>query len=240
MIELNLLPDVKKEFIRTQRMRNKVVTGAILVTIIAVGLLGVLGTVVYGAQGVFIESLRRNVKSNHAKLAAKDEINKYLTIQSQLKAIDTVSVGRQQYARMFDYLLQLNPAPPSNVLLYSVMVTDETATMVLNGSARNFEAVNNFRYTLQESKLSYKVDGTETQVPMFSDVAIDDPALSNVDGKQIASFRITVVFTPEAFNAKNTDLKIVVPNLITSNADQNTPKDLFKDQPVEEKPNGNE
>ena len=31
MIELNLLPDIKKEFIRAQRTRNKVIAGAILV-----------------------------------------------------------------------------------------------------------------------------------------------------------------------------------------------------------------
>ncbi|MFZ1458673.1 MAG: hypothetical protein WAT17_02220 [Candidatus Saccharimonadales bacterium] len=240
MIELNLLPDIKKEFIRAQRTRNKVIAGAILVTIIAGGLLALLATSVYGFQNVLIGSLRDDVKANQAKLAAKDEINKYLAIQSQLQFVDQVDAGRQQYARLFDYLLQLNPAPPSNVSLYSVALTDADTTMLIDGSAKTFEAVNNFRYTLQEAKLSYKHDGTEAQVPMFTQVTIDNPSVSNENGKQIAAFHITLVFTPEAFNATNTDFKIIVPKLITSNADQNTPKDLFIDQPAKETTDGNQ
>ena len=37
MIEINLVPDIKQEFLKTQRQRNRVISYSILAGIIAVG-----------------------------------------------------------------------------------------------------------------------------------------------------------------------------------------------------------
>lgn len=49
MIEINLIPDVKQEFLRAQRMRNAAVSFSIMIGIIAAGIVGFLALLL-GAQ----------------------------------------------------------------------------------------------------------------------------------------------------------------------------------------------
>ena len=232
MIELNLLPDVKKEFIKDQRTRNSVISGAILVSIIAVGVIALLATTVYGAQKVLKDNLNKDILSNHKKVEEKQEINKYLAIQSQLKYLDEAAKQRSVYARFFDYLPQLNPAAPYNITLYEVKLTKDTTTINMTGVAGNFEAVNNFKNTLERAKFSYKDSNDEAQeVALFTEVVSTAPSLATTDGQIKALFDFTITFAPEAFDPASKDPKINVPKLVTSDGDQNAPKELFGIQP---------
>ena len=216
MIELNLLPDVKKEFIRAQRTRNMVISGAIFVCIVAAGAVALLATTVYGAQNVWIANLKK-------------EINKYLAIQSQLNALDIKAQERSVYERLFDFLPQLNPAPPFNVTIYDFDLVKDTSTITMSGSADSFEAVNNFKYTLEQAKLKYKLeDGTTNETELFTNVTSSAPTLSTTNGGQVkAIFDFTITFTPEAFDQAHKDITIIVPKLVTSDGDRNAPKELF-------------
>lgn len=231
MIELNLLPDVKKEFIKAQRTRNVVVSGAIMVTIVAIGAIAFFATTVYGAQQLVISTLNTQIKDNFKELESKKEINKYLAIQSQLKSLDEVSGQRALYGRVFDYFQQLNPAPPSNVTIYSLDLTKTDTRIVIFGSAGNFEAVNNFKYTLENAKLTYDVAGEQQEMPLFTLVTAKQPSLSTTNGVTEANFSFDLVFAPEAFSMDTTNPKVVVPKLITSDSDQNAPKELFGTSP---------
>ena len=121
------------------------------------------------------------------------------------------------------------------------MLTKADNSLVMDGEASTFEAVNNFRYTLENAKLQYKVGGQPTETNLFSDVKIDRPAIAtNEGGKTRASFKLTLTFAPEAFDMATTDIKISVPKLTTSNSDQNAPKEsLFNGGTTGEPKNGN-
>lgn len=232
MIELNLLPDVKKEFIKAQRTRNTVISGAILVSVAAVGVIALLTTTVYGAQKVLKDNLNREILSNHKKVEEKQEINKYLAIQSQLNYLNDAAGQRSVYARFFEYLPQLNPAAPYNVTLYEVRLSKELNTINMTGVASSFEAVNNFKNTLERAKFVYKdASDTAAEVNMFTDVVSAAPTLATTDGQVKALFDFTITFAPEAFDPSNKDPKISVPKLVTSDGDQNAPKELFGIQP---------
>ncbi len=234
MIQLNLLPDVKKEFLKAQQTKNAVISGAVLVSIVAAGVVALLATTVYGAQSVFISNLKKEIKSNHQTVASKQEINKYLAIQSQLKAVDEASANRSVYARWFEYLPQLNPKPPFNITLFSAEIVKDGTSATLIGSGANFEVVNNFKNTLENAKLVYfGTDGQKVEKPLFTSVGSGSPSLSNVDGKAVATFDFTLVFEPEAFSLSTVDPKIEVPKLTTSDGDQNAPKELFSAPPAQ-------
>lgn len=232
MIELNLLPDVKKEFIKAQRTRNTVISGAILVSLVAGGLVALLAVIVYAGQGAIITTLKSDIKKNHQTLSSQQEINKYLAIQSQLKALDEAAGQRSVYGRLLDALPTLNPAAPNNITLYDVTINKVDTSMTMSGQAGNFEVVNNFKNTLEKATLSYAdASGQQMQTPLFPTVTSATPTLSDVQGKTVASFNFTLTFAPEAFNPSNKDIKIQVPKLITSDSDQNAPKELFTTQP---------
>lgn len=233
MIELNLLPDVKKEFIKAQRTRNTVISAAILTSLIAGGIVALLATVVYVGQGVMINTIKGKITENHKELAGKQEINKYLAVQSQLNVLDQVATKRSVYGRVLDALPALNPAPPNNVSLFDFTMSQADTTATMSGQANNFEAVNNFKNTLEKAVLTYTNDtGTEYSTPLFPVVTSGVPSLSNVEGKSVASFQFTMTFAPEAFDPLNRDIKISVPKLVTSDSDQNAPKELFTTQPT--------
>ena len=240
MIELNLLPDVKKEFIKAQRVRNRVVSGAVLTSLIAGGIVAFLATTVYGAQMLLINNMNAQIRDNHTALAKKQEINKYLAIQSQLSAVDEVSKQRDVYSRLLEYIPRLNPAPPSNVSLYTLSLVKADSSLMLEGSAGSFEAVNNFRSTLQNAKVVYKLDGQDKEVALFSAVDVTAPGMSSAEGKVSVGFKAILTFAPEVFNEHITDTKIVVPQLVTSDSDQNAPKELFAETPKSEVNSGNQ
>ncbi len=239
MIELNLLPDVKKEFIRAQRVRNRVIAGSIMTSLIAGGAVVFLATTVYAVQNLMMFNMNNQIKDNHKKLTEKQEFNKYLAIQSQLQSIGDIAKQRNMYGLLLEYLPQLNPAAPSNVSLYGVTLTKDGTTIALEGSAGSFEAVNNFKNTLQNATLRYKYEGSDKETALFSSVNVDAPSLSTTDGKVRVGFKATVVYTPEIFDEKVSEPKVAVPQLTTSDSDKNAPKELFSEAPKQEATNGN-
>lgn len=233
MIELNLLPDVKKEFIKAQRVRNTVITFAIFATIAAAGLTVLLGLTVYAGQAVFISTRTNDIKKAQSELSATNEIDKYLTVQNQLSNIDTLHSDKYIYSRVFGYLQQINPTPPNNVALSRVVLNKEDNTLSIEGSARNFEAVTAFQETMKQATLSYKTDGDEAEqkINLFDEVTLKAANLVNVEGVSLANFEFSLTLPEAAFLYTSRDLTVSVPNLTTSDADRNAPKAVFGTKP---------
>ena len=248
MIELNLLPDVKKEFIKAQQTRNRVVSGAILVSIIAAGIVAFFATIVFIGQKVTTDKLTKEISSSHEELTKKDSINGYLTIQNQLSALDGVISSRFEYSRLFEFLAQLNPKKPNNITLYSVEIDKTSKVLKIDGSATNFEVVNNFKNTLLTATVAYKVQvkngeavTTESkEEPMFLQIISSQASLTTSGGVPATAFVFEVEYNTAAFDPANTEVAIKVPNLVTSDADKNAPL-VFSDKPKdEEKPSGSQ
>lgn len=233
MIELNLLPDVKKEFIRAQRTRNTVSAASILVTLGAAGILVFLGLVVYGGQALYISTKTSDIKKAHKELSEIPEIDKYLTVQNQLSNINDLHADKYIYSRAMDYLLQLNPAQPNNVALAAVTLTKEDNSLQIEGTARNFAAVSVFQTTLTNATLNYKADGEDRNIPLFSSVMLVDTGLANVEGTTFSRFEFELIFTEEAFMRTTTDPAVTVPNITTSDAARNAPI-LFGEKPEDQ------
>ena len=233
MIELNLLPDVKKEFIRAQRTRNTVISIAIITTIAAGVITAILATTVYIGQAVAIKVQTDDIKKKANELKSKPEIDKYLTIQNQLKNLDQLHNGKYAYSRAFNYLQKVNPAQPNNVALSKVTFTKEGNILVLEGTSRNFEALAVYKTTLENASLKYKTPGVEdeTTVKLFDTVSLTEASLSNIDGKPLTSFKILVTYPEVAFSYSTSSVDVTVPNVVTSDGDRNTPKELFGSQP---------
>ena len=50
MIEINLVPDIKQELIKAQRVRSTVITGAILVGLISISIVAILAFYIFAVQ----------------------------------------------------------------------------------------------------------------------------------------------------------------------------------------------
>lgn len=231
MIELNLLPDIKKEFIKAQRTRNTVISLSILATIVAGGLTFLLVSIVYAVQPLWIKAETSNINKSAQALRDIPEIDKYLTVQNQLTYIKGLHDEKPGFSRLFGYLQQLNPSSPHNIALNSASVISSDLTIELQGTARNFQGVNVFKNTLENAQLTYKSNGEDKQVKLFERVDLVRAGLSDVSGNLLATFEIEVEYAPEAFDTTLTDAKVIVPSLITSDADRNAPKNVFDTKP---------
>lgn len=226
MIQLNLLPDVKKEYIHAERMKTKVIGIAIMVTLGAAGLSIVLASIVYAVQPGLIGLKTKDIKSKSEQLRSVEDIEKYLTIQNQLRVLPELHNDKALYSQLLDYLKVLNPAPPNNVRLTSLQVDYENKSIFFNGTTNGFEAFTVFQDTLRNAELTYKgADGSESKGKLFADrgVRIQNQALSNALGKQELIFSIEAKYSDIAFNPMYTSTKVTVPNIKTTQSITGTP-----------------
>ena len=108
MIEINLVPDVKQEFLRAQRTRNTVISIAIVVGIAAVAAI-VLISVIVGGQLALSALNDRTIASENRKLQSVEDLNETVTLQNQLKQLATMHDQNTINSRIFDILTAVNP-----------------------------------------------------------------------------------------------------------------------------------
>ena len=182
MISLNLLPDVKKDLLRVRRERNLVVSISVVVVGASIGVLlllsGTLGVLV--ATKALMENGIKNDEQTIKQAQKKKQLDKYITIQNQLKQIGKLKSDQQVYSRLMDYLTQLNPAAPNNVQISSATIeapagssgstsssssssaSADGITMTIEGKTTNFSALDVYKNTLSKAQLSYEVEEEDT------------------------------------------------------------------------------
>ncbi len=194
MISLNLLPDVKKDLLRVRRERNLVVSISVVVVGASIGVLlllsGTLGVLI-GAKALMENSIK-NDEQTIKQAQKKKQLDKYITIQNQLKQIGKLKSDQQVYSRLMDYLTQLNPATPNNVQISSAKIeapagssgdtsssssssaSADGITMTIEGKTTNFSALDVYKNTLSKAQLSYEVEEEDT--------SSDSESSANSDG----------------------------------------------------------
>lgn len=191
MISINLLPDVKKDLLKVRRERNMVVSISIIAVGISVGILAILG-IWMGSLAVIKASAEGRIKQAESTIEAaksNDQLDRYLTIQNQLAQIDGLKSTQPIYSRIMDYLIQLNPAYPNNVLLSSVQLTSSSSaenetgeiTMTMDGTVSNFASLDVYKNTLVNAQIIY--ESKDEAASTSSDITVvESNSNSNTSG----------------------------------------------------------
>ncbi len=228
MIQLNLLPDVKLEYIRAQRSRRLLLSVAILASIISVATLVILLS--YGGiQKKHLSDLTRDINDESSQLQKQPNITTILTVQNQLQRLTELHAGKPAASRLFDYMNNVTPDQVSITSLNNDFVAKVTT---ITGTADALSSVNKYVDTLKFT--SYKTDGDTTKKPAFSNVVLSTFALTGTTSKtpvvavaQPANYTITLAYDPIIFDITK-KISLIVPNLITTRAGSIQPNDLFK------------
>lgn len=235
MIILNLLPDIKREYVESRRARAKWISMSILVTIAAVGVTVLVALWVYGAQTIHKAALEGAIEENSAELAKKD-LSKYLTIQNQLQHVSSLHKDKHDFSRLFAFLPNLNPAQPNNVKINNLRLSVEDATIQLQGEAPSYKALATFKDTLANADVVYTPEGSQDSQTdtLFTKVSVTRSSLSDSSaGGQVVSYQFELVYQPEAFVFSNKKVSVKVPNKETTNSAENVP--VFGESTVEGK-----
>src|SRR5438552_6596147 len=104
VIQLNLLPDIKKEFVNAQKTRALVISSSIIVTLAAIGLSILLFVYVTFLQQFQITLATSDIKSKEQQLNGITDLGKYLTIQNQLASLPDLHANKGIYSRLLNFL----------------------------------------------------------------------------------------------------------------------------------------
>ncbi len=216
MIEINLVPDVKQEFIRAKRVRNLVVSGAVLVGIAAIGIVVLLAVYLYGVQTLRSSLANDAIKENSSKLQKTPDLANILTIQGQLASLSSLHDQKNVGSRVFEVLQAINPSAPNQVTFSTVKFDATTGIVHLDAQAAGgYVAADVFEKTVRAITFTYQVEGDNnaTSKPLVTDVLLSGLSYGeDASGKKVLRFSADLTYSPELFQVSSKEVRIERPD----------------------------
>ncbi len=217
MIQFNLLPNVKQEYVKAKRNKRLTLLVAVLVagTALAIMVMLFLGKLV---QDKHSSDLSKDIKSQSSELENTKDLDKILTIQSQLASLPALHDDKPVATRLLGYIKQVTP---SKVSFASMEVNFDDQSMHITGSADSLATINTFVDTLKFT--TYKTeDGHEGNA--FSAVVLTS---FGRDTKG-ASYDITFKYESVIFSNASPVTLNVPAGKITTRSETEKPEALFQ------------
>lgn len=221
MTQLNLLPEVKIEYLKTTRNKRLVFSVSMIVIAASVAITLLLVSIVYVFQKKNLSDLNNDISTYNEQLQNTPSLSKILTIQNQLTTLTGLHEDKAVAARLFNYLPQITPAA-ANITQLDVDFTANT--MTITGTAPTLDVANTYTDTLKFTTyhLTNSTDPAEAQ-KAFSNVVLSQFVRNNSG----ATYTITFSFDPIIFNSANA-IGLTVPKIISTRSSTEQPTDLFQ------------
>jgi|GEM_PF-1712610 len=229
MLQLNLLPDVKKELLHAKHMRNLVMTICIFVSIgfgIIVFVLGAVRTGLAIQKSILAGEVDANIKIIEKEMT-RNQLGEYLSVQNSLGQIDAIKASQPQLSRLMDYLDAIFTVPTQDGSSSSdrlhwtdwrsvkISTVDQSGiTIELTGQVDTTMARLKLRNRLYYAMVKYSeyvpgMSGTVKEGETLTDQKLFPnmvPTIDFVGGGQDETtgrwpFKVTLVFNPIAFRA---------------------------------------
>ena len=218
MIQFNLLPPVKLEYLKARRQQHIIVVLSVLVSVVALTVFILSLFVVYGLQKKNLSDLNKDIKSNSSQLQSTTGLSQILTIQNQLKTLPSLDSAKVVSSRLYGYLGQVTPA---NASIATLNVDFTQNTLSVAGNADSLQAVNTYVDALKFA--TYTLAGQSGSKSAFSAVVL--AAIErNSSG---ATYTINFSFDPAIFSGAQSPT-LTVPNIISTRSEVDQPTALFQ------------
>jgi Tfp pilus assembly protein PilN len=220
MIQLNLLPDSRVKELKSGKIAKLIITVSSLVS-----LLVIIITVLLFVEVKVVQ--KNNINSYNSQISVKDktlnqvpDLNSILKINDAIQILPSLYTSRPDVTRLPGYLALITPA---NVSITSMTLDFKANSVNINGTADSINTINTFVDTLKFCEFSVN---SGTQSLAFSNVDLSN--YSFVPGSTTGqTFTVIADFNPIIFAAKDTSVKLIVPNKITTRSDVDQPANLF-------------
>jgi hypothetical protein len=211
MIEINLVPDVKQELIKAQRVRSAVISVSISIGVIAVVIVTLLAIYVFGVQTVRSTLDDNAINDGSAKLSKVQDLSKTLTIQNQLTKISALNSQKKIDSRVFDMLQAISPPAPNTITVSTLSLDSTTDTLTIDGQAADYTAVEVFKKTIDGANVSFKNDQGNQTVPLASSVSISNTSWGeDSSGAKVLRFTLSFVYAQELFSPSSIGAAVTV------------------------------
>ncbi|MGH7157773.1 MAG: hypothetical protein ACREGD_01715 [Candidatus Saccharimonadales bacterium] len=224
MVQFNLLPDIKVQYLKARRQKRLFMTASTVVIIGTVVIIAVLSSFVFGVQRKSLNDLSRDIDQKGAALSSTPDLDRILTVQNQLKSLPGLHNDKAVAGRLYGYVSQITPADATIARLH---VDFAKNTISISGSASSLEVVNVFTDTLKFTQFTTAKNNTAQQA--FSSVVLS----SFGRDEEVATYTITAAFDPAIFSELE-EVKLTVPNVVTTRSEVAQPAALFQQQTGEQ------
>lgn len=219
MIQFNLLPDVKVQYLKAKRLRQLLA----FISIATAGAFFVIAVLTFLAVNVIqknqLNSLGAELRKTAAIVQQTPDVDRIITVQNQLRSLQEIDKKKPAAGRLFTYLSQITP---SNVSISASNVDFTALTLSLSGTAKDFLGVNTFVDTLKYTGFKTEATGTALK-PAFSKVYLG--SFTNTD--KGSTFQISMTFDSALFDNQQ-KISLSVPNTITTRLDDKQASALFQ------------
>lgn len=233
MIQFNLLPDVKLEYIKARRTKRTVIMSSILIGSASLALFVLLFLVVNVAQKEHLKHLQNDINSSKKELQSKTDLAKILTIQNQLNSLPSLRQDNPVASRVLGYVQQLTP---QKVSISTLTVNFADQTMKIEGSADSLATVNTFADTLKFTNYATTSEGKMSDSTLaFKEVVLANFAVASgnsQDKNKAATYTITLKYDKAIFSGDK-DVVLQVAKQITTRSETEKPAAIFQTKPVE-------
>ncbi len=258
MIQFNLLPDIKLEYIKAAKLKRLVISISLIVIAVTVAIVGFMGSI-YAARTSHLNALNEDIKKASEDLTGTGDISKILTIQNQLNSLPALHEQKPVASRIFDFLTLMTP---STVTLNEMEVNFVDSTLSFEGDADLLSHVNEFVDTIKFTNLYVTYTSEKGATPTFTFGEVgpqeepkeekneqgEDISIYRVRGKAFSevvlseftrndgklSYEITAKYEPLLFDGTN-KVELQVPQRVTTRSEVEKPlfeinSDITEDQ----------
>ncbi|MBR3122493.1 hypothetical protein IKF28_03585 [Candidatus Saccharibacteria bacterium] len=192
--EINLVPDIKGEMIKTLKLRNYIFFACIVVAAASVVVTLLFGTIA-GGQSLAMNSKKEAIDKLSAKINSYTDLTDFLTIKDQLSSISSLNSNKQVLSRTFDILSAMRPTGADTITIseLSVNLSEAEPTFVFDAQANagkepyiDYNVLDSFKKSMQYLHYDYGdyVDKENNIIPSYCMIEKgEDGALLNEEGK---------------------------------------------------------
>ncbi|MCL2869286.1 hypothetical protein FWF48_00535 [Candidatus Saccharibacteria bacterium] len=211
MIEINLIPDVKRELLKAQKIRNLIISISILASLVAAGVVVLLAVTVYVGQVLASQMADNSINDEFNKFKSHQNVSQVLTIQDQLNNLAQLDSQRYTVSRIFGILDVISPSNPNQITVSELRYDKATRTVSIEGQAANgFVALEAFQKTITSTTYEY-AHGKGNLIT--SPVVVGEQSMGqDSGGNLVLRFSLSFTIDENVLLSSSKSMKIIGPN----------------------------
>lgn len=175
--EINLVPDVKDEMIKTLKMRNFIFFLCIIVASASIAATLFVGSIAGGQQAV-VNGKKSTLEKLSSKVDSYSDLSDFLTIKDQLGNISSITSNKKLLSRTFNIISTLLPTGADTIKIseLAINLSSESPTLSFDAQADagnppyiDYNVLDSFKKSMQYMRYDYGnyVDKEGETIPAY-------------------------------------------------------------------------
>ena len=201
--EINLVPDIKNEMIKTLKLRNLIFFICIVVAAGSIAATLIFASIAGGQQAA-VDGKNNTINNLTTKITDYSDLSDFLTIKDQLGNLSEISSNKKVFSRLFNILTAIIPTSGDRIEISELSIDFSTSPTVISFDAQadaltppyiDYNVLDAFKKSMQYLRYDYGhyVDKAGAEIPAYCMVesGLDGSTFYDADKGRYAYWLIT-------------------------------------------------